>query len=141
MCFYPVLKAGDADGEELQQTAQLRWRHVHCPALDQILIGVLDDPQETHEQIATGLCCQHVASFPRLDKKTLLNNIQKSLTVSLEYVRWTDKYPYILLGSLEYLIMIGQLQSNILYAKLYTLISLPVLLLLTETKTTNNDTI
>ncbi len=72
-------------------------------------------------------------SFPRLDKKTLLNNIQKSLTVSLEYVRWTDKYPYILLDSLEYLIMIGQLRSNILYAKLYTLISLPVLLLLTET--------
>ncbi len=31
--------------------------------------------------------------------------------------------------------MIAQLRSNILYAKLYTLISLPVLLLLPETKT------
>lgn len=86
MCFYPVLKAGDADGEEFQQTAQLRGRHVHGPALDQILVCILDNPQEAHEQIAAGLCCQHVASFSRLDKERLSKNIQMGITVSLEYL-------------------------------------------------------
>lgn len=77
----PVLEAGDADGEQFQQAAQLRDGHVYGPALDQILVRVLDNPQETHEQIAAGLCRQHVRRFPRLDKKTLTENIVIRLLV------------------------------------------------------------
>ena len=71
MCSYSVLEAGDADGEELEEAAELRGGHVNQPALDQALISVLHDPQETHQQIAARLCRQRVADFTRLwDKDT-----------------------------------------------------------------------
>lgn len=54
----PVLEAGDADREELQQFVELWWRHIHGPALDQAPVGILHHPQETHQQVAACVCSQ-----------------------------------------------------------------------------------
>ena len=62
---HPVLEAGHTDGEQLHQPVELGEGHVGRPALDQGLVGVLHDPQETHQQVpaglgrqgAGGLCC------------------------------------------------------------------------------------
>lgn len=74
--IYPVLEAGDADGEEFQKAAQLRGGHVCGPALDQILVRVLDNPQETHQKIAASFGRQHVRRFSRLE-----NNVIRLLAI------------------------------------------------------------
>ena len=63
----PVLKAGHADSEELQQLVELRGRHIYSPALNQTLVGVLHHPQETHQQVAAGVCCQGGYRFTLLE--------------------------------------------------------------------------
>src|SRR4029434_1090833 len=50
-----VLEAGHTDGEQLHQPVELGEGHVGRPALDQGLVGVLHDPQETHQQVPAGL--------------------------------------------------------------------------------------
>lgn len=64
----PILKAGHADSEELKQLVELRGRHVHSPALNQAPISILHHPQETHQQVATGICCQGGYGFTLLGK-------------------------------------------------------------------------
>lgn len=59
---HPVVKAGGADGEELEEATELRRGYVHYPALDQALFCILHDPQETHQQITAGLCRQRATA-------------------------------------------------------------------------------
>lgn len=64
----PILEAGHADREQLQQLVELRERHLDSPALNQTPIGVLHHPQETRQQVATGVCCQGGYGFTLLGR-------------------------------------------------------------------------
>lgn len=59
---HPVVEAGGADGEELEEATQLRRGDVHYPALDQTLVCIFHDPQETHKQVTAGLGRQLAAA-------------------------------------------------------------------------------
>lgn len=50
-----VLEAGDAEVEHVQQAVELRHRQVSEPLLQHQLVCVLQHPQQTDEQTATGL--------------------------------------------------------------------------------------
>lgn len=70
---HPVVKAGGADGEELEEATEMWGRDVQYPTLDQALVCVLYDPQETHQQITAGLCRQRATASTWLwDKETVI---------------------------------------------------------------------
>lgn len=75
---HPVVEAGGADGEDLEEATELRGGYVHYPTQDQTLVCSLHDPQETHQQITAGLCRKCATASTRLwNKQTgLLLSIQ-----------------------------------------------------------------
>lgn len=64
-----ILKAGYTDSEELQQLVELRGRHIYSPALNQTPVSILHHPQETHQEVPTGVCWQGGYRFTLLERR------------------------------------------------------------------------
>ena len=63
---YLVLKAGDGEVQQLQQTVDLQHRQVRHPALQERGVHILQHPEEAHQQSPAALCRQRAALTPRL---------------------------------------------------------------------------
>lgn len=82
---HPVVEAGGADGEDLKEATELRGGYVHYPTLDQTLVCILHDPQETHQKITAGLCRKRTTASTRLWNKHTglllsIQMVQKTIT-------------------------------------------------------------
>jgi len=72
VCSYLVLEAGHAEVEQVQQPVDLQHREVRHPSLQQAGVGVLQHPQEAHQQGAAALRRQTAGLAARLRCETHL---------------------------------------------------------------------
>ena len=66
MCPNPVLEAGHREVQQVQQPVDLHHRQVRHPLLQEARVGVLQHPQETHQQGAAALGRQGAGLPPGL---------------------------------------------------------------------------